>query len=82
MFRNKAVLSNTVSKLERRINELGDQMEEEHRIATEQKDLVRHQHTFSHTPSQEVQQNQQLIIKIINTLEKVRKKSLQSSMTP
>ncbi|KAI3361928.1 hypothetical protein L3Q82_012276, partial [Scortum barcoo] len=38
--RNKAVLTNTISKLERRINELSDQMEEEHRIATEQKDLM------------------------------------------
>ncbi|XP_040914746.1 cingulin-like protein 1 isoform X2 [Toxotes jaculatrix] len=38
--RNKAVLTNTVSKLERRINELSDQMEEEHRLATEQKDLM------------------------------------------
>ncbi|KAM6903058.1 uncharacterized protein FYW49_016566 [Xenentodon cancila] len=38
--RNKATLTNTISKLERRINELSDQMEEEHRIATEQKDLM------------------------------------------
>lgn len=38
--RNKAVLTNTISKLERRINELTDQMEEENRIATEQKDLM------------------------------------------
>uniref|UniRef100_UPI003AAACF0C uncharacterized protein n=1 Tax=Centroberyx gerrardi TaxID=166262 RepID=UPI003AAACF0C len=38
--RNKAVLSNTISKLERKINELSDQMEEEHRIAAEQKDLM------------------------------------------
>ncbi|XP_071321958.1 myosin heavy chain, embryonic smooth muscle isoform [Trachinotus anak] len=38
--RNKAVLTNTISKLERRINELSDQMEEEHRVATEQKDLM------------------------------------------
>lgn len=38
--RNKATLTNTNSKLERKINELSDQMEEEHRIATEQKDLV------------------------------------------
>nr|XP_019961459.1 PREDICTED: cingulin-like protein 1 [Paralichthys olivaceus] len=37
--RNKAVLTNTIGKLERRINELSDQMEEEHRIANEQKDL-------------------------------------------
>lgn len=39
--RNKAVLTSTISKLERRINELSDQMEDEHRIANEQKDLVR-----------------------------------------
>ncbi|XP_070781219.1 cingulin-like [Enoplosus armatus] len=38
--RNKSVLANTIGKLERRINELSDQMEEEHRIATEQKDLM------------------------------------------
>ncbi|XP_049460126.1 cingulin-like protein 1 isoform X3 [Epinephelus fuscoguttatus] len=38
--RNKSVLTNTISKLERRINDLTDQMEEEHRIATEQKDLI------------------------------------------
>ncbi|KAM9338374.1 uncharacterized protein ABDE67_017932 [Symphorus nematophorus] len=38
--RNKSVLTNTINKLERRINELSDQMEEEHRIATEQKDLM------------------------------------------
>ncbi|XP_059214020.1 cingulin-like protein 1 [Centropristis striata] len=38
--RNKAVLTNTINKLERRINELSDQMEEEHRIANEQKELM------------------------------------------
>ncbi|XP_061733168.1 uncharacterized protein LOC133536556 [Nerophis ophidion] len=38
--RSKALLNNSIGKLERRINELGDQMEEEHRIATEQKDLM------------------------------------------
>ncbi|XP_023268417.1 cingulin-like protein 1 [Seriola lalandi dorsalis] len=38
--RNKAVLTNTISKLERRINELSDQMEEENRVANEQKDLM------------------------------------------
>ncbi|XP_035996590.1 cingulin-like protein 1 [Fundulus heteroclitus] len=38
--RNKATLTNTISKLERKINELSDQLEEEHRIATEQKDLM------------------------------------------
>ncbi|MEQ2179435.1 hypothetical protein GOODEAATRI_024863, partial [Goodea atripinnis] len=40
--RNKATLTNTISKLERKINELTDQMEEDHRISTEQKDLVIH----------------------------------------
>lgn len=45
--RNKAVLSNTIGKLERRINELTDQMEEEHRIAAEQKDLVTHAHVMA-----------------------------------
>lgn len=40
LCRNKATLANTNSKLERKINELSDQMEEEHRITTEQKDLV------------------------------------------
>ncbi|XP_034565649.1 cingulin-like protein 1 isoform X2 [Notolabrus celidotus] len=38
--RNKSVLANSVSKLERKINELSDQMEEEHRIANEQKELM------------------------------------------
>ncbi|XP_047228342.1 uncharacterized protein LOC124872416 isoform X2 [Girardinichthys multiradiatus] len=38
--RNKATLTNTISKLERKINELTDQMEEDHRISTEQKDLM------------------------------------------
>ncbi|CAL8318076.1 unnamed protein product [Lota lota] len=38
--RNKLVLSNNVTKLERKISELTDQMEEEHRISTEQKDLM------------------------------------------
>ncbi|XP_060916832.1 cingulin-like protein 1 isoform X2 [Labrus mixtus] len=38
--RNKSILANSVSKLERRINELSDQMEEEHRIANEQKELM------------------------------------------
>ncbi|XP_070707122.1 cingulin-like protein 1 [Pempheris klunzingeri] len=38
--RNKSVLTNAIGKLERRVNELSDQMEEEHRIATEQKDLM------------------------------------------
>ncbi|MED6271248.1 hypothetical protein CHARACLAT_018216 [Characodon lateralis] len=38
--RNKATLTNTISKLERKINELTDQMEEDHRIATEQKNLM------------------------------------------
>ncbi|RVE65442.1 hypothetical protein OJAV_G00116490 [Oryzias javanicus] len=38
--RSKASLSNTINKLERKINELTDQMEEESRIATEQKELM------------------------------------------
>ncbi|KAF7652841.1 hypothetical protein LDENG_00091580 [Lucifuga dentata] len=38
--RSKVVLTNTLSKLERKISEMSDQMEEEHRIATEQKDLM------------------------------------------
>ncbi|XP_065822072.1 myosin heavy chain, embryonic smooth muscle isoform isoform X3 [Labrus bergylta] len=38
--RSKSVLANSVSKLERKINELSDQMEEEHRIANEQKELM------------------------------------------
>nr|XP_054600651.1 cingulin-like protein 1 [Nothobranchius furzeri] len=38
--RNKSSLTNTIGKLERRINEMNDQMEEEHRIATEQKELM------------------------------------------
>lgn len=51
LCRNKMILSNNITKLERRINEMNDQMEEEHRIATEQKDLVTHTHTHtqSHT---------------------------------
>ncbi len=40
LCRNKSVLTNTITKLERRISELTDQMEEEHRISNEQKDLV------------------------------------------
>ncbi|XP_068430309.1 cingulin [Clinocottus analis] len=38
--RNKSALTSAIGKLERRNNELSDQMEEEHRIATEQKDLM------------------------------------------
>uniref|UniRef100_A0A665W981 Uncharacterized LOC115052331 n=1 Tax=Echeneis naucrates TaxID=173247 RepID=A0A665W981_ECHNA len=38
--RNKAVLTNTIGKLERRISELSDQMEEELKVSTEQKDLM------------------------------------------
>ncbi|XP_076019617.1 uncharacterized protein LOC143010914 isoform X2 [Genypterus blacodes] len=38
--RNKALLTNTIGKLERKVNEMSDQMEEEHKIATEQKDLM------------------------------------------
>lgn len=48
LCRNKSVLTNTIGKLERRINELSDQMEEEHRIAAEQKDLVTHTHTHNY----------------------------------
>ncbi|XP_026988458.1 cingulin-like protein 1 isoform X5 [Tachysurus fulvidraco] len=38
--RGKVVLHNTISKLERKINELSEQVEEEHKIANEQKDLM------------------------------------------
>ncbi|KAF5896879.1 cingulin-like protein 1 isoform X3, partial [Clarias magur] len=38
--RNKVVLNNTISKLERKINELSEQLEEEHKIGNEQKDLM------------------------------------------
>lgn len=38
--RSKATLTNTIGKLERKINELSDQLEEEHRISNEQKDLM------------------------------------------
>ncbi|XP_052392725.1 cingulin-like protein 1 isoform X2 [Carassius gibelio] len=38
--RNKVVMSNTISKLEKKIHELTEQMEEEHKIATEQRDLM------------------------------------------
>ncbi|XP_051733595.1 cingulin-like protein 1 isoform X2 [Ctenopharyngodon idella] len=38
--RSKVVLSNTISKLERKIHELTEQMEEEHKISTEQKELM------------------------------------------
>ncbi|XP_067232864.1 myosin heavy chain, embryonic smooth muscle isoform-like isoform X2 [Chanodichthys erythropterus] len=38
--RNKVVLSNTISKLERKIHELTEQMEDEHKISTEQKELM------------------------------------------
>ncbi|KAA0719674.1 Cingulin [Triplophysa tibetana] len=38
--RSKVVLTNTVSKLERKIQELSDQMEEDHKISTEQKELM------------------------------------------
>uniref|UniRef100_A0A4W5M7F5 Myosin tail domain-containing protein n=1 Tax=Hucho hucho TaxID=62062 RepID=A0A4W5M7F5_9TELE len=38
--RNKVVMNNTISKLERKINELSDQLEEEHKMAKEQKDLM------------------------------------------
>ncbi|XP_045075888.1 cingulin [Coregonus clupeaformis] len=38
--RNKVVMTNTIGKLERKNNELSDQLEEEHKISTEQKDLM------------------------------------------
>ncbi|XP_070296715.1 cingulin-like [Salvelinus sp. IW2-2015] len=38
--RNKVVMNNTISKLERKINELSDQLEEEQKMAKEQKDLT------------------------------------------
>nr|XP_029508235.1 cingulin-like [Oncorhynchus nerka] len=38
--RNKVVMNNTISKLERKNNELSDQLEEEHKMAKEQKDLM------------------------------------------
>ncbi|XP_060791566.1 cingulin-like protein 1 isoform X2 [Neoarius graeffei] len=38
--RSKVVLNNTISKLERKINELTEQVEEEHKIGNEQKDLM------------------------------------------
>ncbi|XP_077089620.1 uncharacterized protein LOC143741132 isoform X6 [Siphateles boraxobius] len=38
--RNKVVMSNTISKLERKIHELTEQMEEENRISTEQRELM------------------------------------------
>ncbi|KAL0163451.1 hypothetical protein M9458_042847, partial [Cirrhinus mrigala] len=37
--RNKMVLTNTISKLEKKIHELTEQMEEEHKISTEQREL-------------------------------------------
>lgn len=38
--RNKVVLNNTISKLERKIHELTEQMEEENKISTEQRELM------------------------------------------
>ncbi|KPP76414.1 hypothetical protein Z043_104245 [Scleropages formosus] len=38
--RNKMMLTNAIGKLERKINELTDQLEEEHKLATEQKELM------------------------------------------
>ncbi|XP_073681241.1 cingulin [Garra rufa] len=38
--RNKVVLTNTISKLEKKIHELTEQMEEEHKISTEQRELM------------------------------------------
>ncbi|KTF73188.1 hypothetical protein cypCar_00049262, partial [Cyprinus carpio] len=37
--RSKVVMSNTISKLEKKIHELTEQMEEEHKISTEQREL-------------------------------------------
>lgn len=47
LCRSKVVLNNTISKLERKINELSDQLEEEHKISNEQKDLVRFIYTLT-----------------------------------
>nr|XP_015219456.1 PREDICTED: cingulin-like protein 1 [Lepisosteus oculatus] len=38
--RNKIVLTNNIGKLERKIKELTDQLEEDHKLAEEQKDLM------------------------------------------
>uniref|UniRef100_A0A9J7YDB1 Myosin tail domain-containing protein n=1 Tax=Cyprinus carpio carpio TaxID=630221 RepID=A0A9J7YDB1_CYPCA len=38
--RSKVVMSNTISKLEKKIHELTEQMEEEHKISTEQRELM------------------------------------------
>ncbi|MFT7815375.1 cingulin-like protein 1 isoform X1 [Arapaima gigas] len=38
--RNKMVLTNTIGKLEKKISELTEQLEEENKLATEQKDLM------------------------------------------
>ncbi|XP_058614743.1 cingulin-like protein 1 isoform X1 [Onychostoma macrolepis] len=38
--RNKVVMSNTISKLEKKIHDLTEQMEEEHKISTEQRELM------------------------------------------
>ncbi|XP_016380006.1 cingulin-like, partial [Sinocyclocheilus rhinocerous] len=38
--RNKVVMNNTISKLEKKIHELMEQMEEEHKISTEQRELM------------------------------------------
>ncbi|KAL1253490.1 hypothetical protein QQF64_018183 [Cirrhinus molitorella] len=38
--RNKAVLTNAINKLEKKIHELTEQMEEEHKISTEQRELM------------------------------------------
>ncbi|XP_039523985.1 cingulin-like protein 1 isoform X2 [Pimephales promelas] len=38
--RNKVVMSNTISKLERKIHELTEQVEEENKISTEQRELM------------------------------------------
>ncbi|XP_072518289.1 uncharacterized protein [Salminus brasiliensis] len=38
--RSKVALNNTIGKLERKVNELTEQLDEEHRISNEQKDLM------------------------------------------
>ncbi|XP_076842504.1 uncharacterized protein LOC143487076 [Brachyhypopomus gauderio] len=38
--RSKVVMNNTISKLERKVNELSEQMDEEHKTSSEQKELM------------------------------------------
>jgi len=40
LLRNKALMSNTISKLEKKIHDLTEQMEEEQKMSTEQRELV------------------------------------------